>query len=79
MHMWHYLDLLLIVVVVSLSGAYAVYALSSVRLKRAILTMLVRVFGVRVFSIFSSRLSGCSNCSAGDSRADVLRKLKTSK
>lgn len=73
--MWHYFDLLLIVVIVSISGAYAIYALGSVKLKRAVLTVLVRVFGVRVFSIFSPRLTGCSNCSPGDSRAELLRKL----
>jgi hypothetical protein len=77
--MWHYLDLLLIVVIVLISGAYAVYALGSVKLKRTVLTLLVRMFGARVFSVFSPRLTGCSNCSAGDSRADLLRKLNTHK
>jgi hypothetical protein len=75
MIMWHYLDIILIAIIVALSAAYAVYALGSVKLKRVILTLLVRVFGVRVFSFFSPRLSGCSACSAGDARAELLKKL----
>ena len=77
--MWHYLDVILIAIVVTLSAAYAVYALGSVKLKRMALTLLVRVFGVRVFSFFSPRLSGCSACSAGDARAELLKKLSVGK
>ncbi len=73
--MWHYLDVMLIALIVTMSAAYAVYALGSVKLKRAVLTLLVKVFGVRVFTLFSPRLSGCSACSAGDTRAEILRKL----
>lgn len=73
--MWHYLDVILIALIVTMSAAYAVYALGSVKLKRAVLTLLVKVFGVRVFTFFSPRLSGCSACSANDARAEILRKL----
>ena len=73
--MWHYLDVILIALIVTMSAAYAVYALGSIKLKRAVLTLLVKVFGVRVFTFFSPRLSGCSACSASDARAEILRKL----
>lgn len=72
--LWHWLDVALIVLTVTLSATYAVYALSSVRIKRSILSGLVRCFGVRVFSVFSPRISGCNNCDAG-ARPD-LRKAK---
>lgn len=72
--MWHVLDVLMVVVVVAISATYAIYSLSSVRVKRAILSLLVRCFGVRVFSLFSPRLSGCSNCAGGARPGDNLRK-----
>lgn len=72
---WHWLDVVLIALVVTLSAVYAVYALSSVRIKRLILSRLVSWFGMRVFSVFSPRISGCNNCEAG-ARPD-LRKLKS--
>jgi len=74
--MWRYLDVLLITVIVTLSAGYAIYALASIKFKRAVLTLLVKVFGVRVFMFFSPRLGGCSACSANDTRAEVLQKLK---
>ncbi|MGE0115400.1 MAG: hypothetical protein AB7T07_11025 [Steroidobacteraceae bacterium] len=75
--MWQLLDVLLIAVVVLLSGVYAIYALSSVRMKRILLSLLVRCFGVRVFAVFSPRISGCSNCDSAVARhAEFLRKLK---
>ena len=77
--MWHYLDVILIAIIVAVSAGYAFYSLGSIRLKRGVLTLLVRVFGVRVFSIFSPRLGGCSACSAGDSRAQILKKLSLNK
>lgn len=77
--MWHYLDVILIAMIVSVSAGYAVYSLGSIRLKRAALSMLVRIFGVRVFSFFSPRLGGCSACSAGDTRAQLLKKLSAGK
>jgi hypothetical protein len=79
MIMWHYLDLVLIMLIVTLSAGYALYSLGSIRLKRAALTLLVSVFGVRVFSFFSPRLGGCNACSAGDARAELLRKLTAKK
>lgn len=72
--MWHLLDVLLIALVVLLSGFYAVYSLSSVRVKRFCLSLLVRCFGVRVFNIFSPRLSGCSGCASDKNNLDALRK-----
>ena len=77
--MWHYLDVMLIAIIVAVSAGYALYSLGSIKLKRAALTMLVRVFGVRVFKLFSPRLGGCSACSANDARADILRKLSETK
>lgn len=75
--MWQFLDVVLIAVAVLLSAMYAVYSLSSVRIKRAILSGLTRVFGVRVFSVLSPRIGGCSGCEGGASRsANVLSKLK---
>jgi steroid 5-alpha reductase family enzyme len=79
MNMWHYLDAILIALIVAVSAGYAVYSFSSIKLKRALLTLLVRVFGVRVFMLFSPRLGGCNACSASDARADVLRKLAADK
>jgi hypothetical protein len=75
MTMWQLLDVLLITVVVAVSAAYAIYSLSPVRAKRAILGWLVRIFGIRVFSVFSPRLSGCGNCAGGARPDDGLRKL----
>jgi hypothetical protein len=77
--MWHYLDVILITLVVACSAAYAVYALGSIKLKRIALTWLVRVFGVRVFTFFSPRLGGCSACLGADARADLLKKLTANK
>jgi hypothetical protein len=79
MIMWHYLDVILIAIIVAVSAGYAFYSLGSIRLKRGVLRLLVRVFGVRVFSFFSPRLSGCSACSAGDARAELLKKLSAGK
>jgi hypothetical protein len=75
MIMWHYLDVILIAVIVAVSAGYAFYSLGSIRLKRGVLSLLVRVFGVRVFSIFSPRLGGCDACSGGDARAQLARTL----
>lgn len=72
--MWRVLDIVLVSAVVTFSAAYAIYALSSVRTKRAILGWLVRIFGVRVFSIFSPRLGGCGQCAGGARPDDQLRK-----
>lgn len=74
MFMWQWLDVLLIAIVVAFSAGYAIYALSPVRAKRVILGWLVRCFGVRVFSVFSPRLSGCSHCAGGARPDDQLRK-----
>jgi hypothetical protein len=74
MSMWQLLDVLLIAAVVAVSAAYAVYALSPVRAKRVILGWLVRIFGVRVFSVFSPRLSGCDQCAGSARIGDKLRK-----
>jgi hypothetical protein len=75
MIMWHYLDVILITLIVTISAGYAFYSLGSIRLKRGVLTLLVRMFGVRVFSIFSPRLGGCDACSGGDARAQLARTL----
>jgi hypothetical protein len=72
--MWQLLDMVLITIVVAVSAAYAIYSLSSVRAKRVILGWLVRCFGVRVFSVFSPRLSGCDQCAGGARPGDQLRK-----
>ncbi len=74
MLMWQMLDVVLITVVVSAAAAYAIYALSPVPAKRVILGWLVRIFGVRVFWVFSPRLSGCDNCAGGARSDDRLRK-----
>ncbi len=72
--MWQMLDIVLMAIVVAVSAVYAVYALSPVRAKRVILGWLVRCFGVRVFSVFSPRLSGCGHCGGGARPGDQLRK-----
>jgi hypothetical protein len=72
--MWQLLDMVLIAIVVAFSAVYAIYSLSSVRAKRVILGWLVRCFGVRVFSVFSPRLSGCGHCAGGARPGDQLRK-----
>lgn len=74
--MWRWLDAVLITVVVLISGVYAVYSLSSIRVKRAMLSLLVRCFGVRVFTVLSPRIGGCDNCGTTDARAEIFRKLK---
>lgn len=74
MFMWQWLDVLLIAIVVACSAAYAIYALSPVRAKRVILGWLVRCFGVRVFSVFSARLSGCDGCDAGARKVELLKR-----
>lgn len=71
--MWQVLDVVIVAAVVAFSAAYAIYALSSVRAKRVILGWLVRIFGVRVFSVFSPRLGGCGQCASGARPDDLLR------
>jgi steroid 5-alpha reductase family enzyme len=73
MIMWHLIDVATIALLVIMCAVYAFYTFSSIKLKRAILTLLVRVFGVRVFNIFSPRLGGCSACSGGDARQQLRR------
>jgi hypothetical protein len=74
--MWYLLDIALIAIVVLLCSCYVIYSLSSIHIKRVLLSWLVRIFGIRVFSVLSPRISGCDNCSAGTPAAEVLQKLK---
>ena len=74
--MWQWLDVILVTLIVVLCAAYALYALGSIGLKRHLLSLLVRCFGLRVLSILSPRLGGCDNCSAGSRGSDFLRKTK---
>lgn len=74
--MWHLLDAFLMAIIVLLCSAYAVYSLSSVRVKRVLLSWLVRCFGIRVFSVLSPRIGGCNQCAAGTRDLEFLRKPK---
>ena len=74
--MWHVFDIVLTTLVVLLCCGYALYSLSSVTIKRAVLTLLVRCFGARVFSVFSPRISGCDNCAPGSSDLQLRKKPK---
>ncbi|MGC3979862.1 MAG: hypothetical protein QM808_01235 [Steroidobacteraceae bacterium] len=76
--MWSWLDKLLIALVVLCSAVYALYSLSPVAVKRKLLSLVVRVFGLRVYSWLSPRVGGCDNCGGGADLRNkaLLQKLK---
>jgi hypothetical protein len=75
--MWHVFDIVLTTFVVVLCCGYALYSLSSANIKRAVLTLLVRCFGTRVFSVFSPRISGCDNCAPASRDLQLGKKPKS--
>lgn len=76
--MWHVLDLILVLTLVSLSALYAVYALGSMQIKRRMLELLIRCCGLRVYALFSPRSGACTHCPADLQKRNLVRQLRRS-
>ncbi len=77
--MAHWLETMLLALIVSTSVIYAVYTLSSVRMKRIMLGWLIRCCGLKVYAWLSPRVSGCTHCTADLQKRTVVRQFEQGK
>lgn len=76
--MGYWLDRVFIVLVVAISAVYVIYALGSMSVKRRILAGFIHCFGLRIYTLLSPKIMGCTHCGVELQKKNLIRQLKQS-